>query len=186
MAASLHVNSTNDGRISHNYRMPSHPKRSNPGDPSLHFRSPSPQNISRPAKRRHSTPHLSTVRFHDHKTPPINRRLRNYHPEIRSIAASRDRLAKTHRRSRSLVKRPQSDESLTPLGSPMTTMNSISPIAKRNLRSIAETSTSEIPPRQNQPRHEDGYLSDQETWSETVRGKIKRKICISNHVDLEL
>ena len=179
MAASLYAvsNTSHDNRTSHNYRMPAHPKRSSPAETFPAFRSPSPKPIVRLTRRRHSTPHLSTVRFHEQKTPPMNRRMRHYHPDIRSIAASRDRIAKTHRRSRSLVRRPQPDDSTAHLESSMSTMNSMSPISKRNLRSIAETSATEVlsldhdlctrPHQLN--RFDDGYLSDQETWSETVR-----------------
>lgn len=178
--SSLHTgsNTNHDNRTSHNYRMPlTHPKRSNPTESYPAFRSPSPKPIIRTTRRRHSTPHLSTVRFYEQKTPPMNRRIRQYHPEIRSIAASRDRINKTHRRSRSLIKRPHPDDSMLHLASSMTNMNSASSISKQNLRSIAETSTSEVlsldpdlwTRQHQQNRLEDGYLSDQETWSETVR-----------------
>ena len=146
----------NDFRVSHNYRMPVHQKRSNgtdPYNPNVPTRSPSPNPTGRISRqRRHSTPHISTVRFLELKQSQPNPGLKQHHhhhldgkpiPTMRerSPIPNRSDGPFSRRRSRSLVKRYYPDDYVTP-----STVNPNPPTnfkdfgTRKNLRTIAETS----------------------------------------------
>jgi hypothetical protein len=152
-------NNGNDSRVSHNYRMPVHQKRSNgtdPYNPNIPLRCPSPNPNGRVSRqRRHSTPHISTVRFLELKPSqptPMVKQHHHHHPDGKAIPMTRERSPIvirsdpqfSRRRSRSLVKRYYPEEYVTHFSSSSIHQN-ITPNGKesaprKNLRTIAETS----------------------------------------------
>lgn len=156
---SASTNSGNDSRVSHNYRMPVHQKRSNgndPYNPNVPLRCPSPNPTGRVSRqRRHSTPHISTVRFLELKPSqptPMVKQHHHHHSDGKPIPMTRERSPVvirsdaqfSRRRSRSLVKRYYPEEHVTHFSSFVTNQN-IAPsfkesASRKNLRTIAETS----------------------------------------------